>query len=201
MENFLVVQCVGATEHAAIEQTRTNTELSAQSTVNPHSSMGALRCLTRSLRPKRREEISGRHEQTESLSSAKPGGIACDAASFQKSVPEMKDPSGGTTGRVKPYGRLGWMGARAEYSRWGGDYRSHIDKSQDPCRTFKTPTIFLTSCSGRLPEKPLRSRLFRGVCGRFVRRHRRRAVIQRPAHGSVISRRVKRRRFLSRRLA
>lgn len=29
---------------------------------------------------------------------------------------EMKDPSGGTTGRVKPYGRLGWMGARAEYS-------------------------------------------------------------------------------------
>src|SRR6266404_1288520 len=39
---------------------------------------------------------------------------------FQKTVPKMKDPSGGTTGRVKPYGRLGWMGARAEYSRWGG---------------------------------------------------------------------------------
>ena len=35
-------------------------------------------------------------------------------------APEMKDPSGGTTGRVKPYGRLGWMGARAGYSRWGG---------------------------------------------------------------------------------
>src|SRR5580692_11221970 len=30
--------------------------------------------------------------------------------------PKTKDPSGGTTGRVKPYGRLGWMGARAEYS-------------------------------------------------------------------------------------
>jgi hypothetical protein len=29
---------------------------------------------------------------------------------------KTKDPSGGTTGRVKPYGRLGWMGARAEYS-------------------------------------------------------------------------------------
>ena len=28
---------------------------------------------------------------------------------------KTKDPSGGTTGRVKPYGRLGWMGARAEY--------------------------------------------------------------------------------------
>ena len=26
---------------------------------------------------------------------------------------KSKDPSGGTTGRVKPYGRLGWMGARA----------------------------------------------------------------------------------------
>ena len=33
-----------------------------------------------------------------------------------KTRPETKDPSGGTTGRVKPYGRLGWMGARAEYS-------------------------------------------------------------------------------------
>src|ERR1700722_1418222 len=29
---------------------------------------------------------------------------------------KTKDPSGGTTGRVKLYGRLGWMGARAEYS-------------------------------------------------------------------------------------
>ena len=30
--------------------------------------------------------------------------------------PKTKDPAGGTTGRVKLYGRLGWMGARAEYS-------------------------------------------------------------------------------------
>src|SRR5438477_12227055 len=37
-----------------------------------------------------------------------------------QSNPQNEDPSGGTTGRVKPYGRLGWMGARAEYSRWGG---------------------------------------------------------------------------------
>src|SRR5471032_2545598 len=29
---------------------------------------------------------------------------------------KTNDPSGGTTGRVKLYGRLGWMGARAEYS-------------------------------------------------------------------------------------
>src|ERR1700719_3411248 len=31
----------------------------------------------------------------------------------------MKDPPGGTTGRVKPYWRLGWMGARAEYGLYG----------------------------------------------------------------------------------
>src|SRR5205085_10799438 len=40
-----------------------------------------------------------------------------------QSNPQNEDPSGGTTGRVKPYGRLGWMGARAEYSRWGGCFR------------------------------------------------------------------------------
>lgn len=36
-----------------------------------------------------------------------------------KHCPETKDPSGGTAGRVKPYGRLGWMGARAVYSLVG----------------------------------------------------------------------------------
>ena|SRR5690348_11587002 len=50
------------------------------------------------------------------------GGFATTnvaAALFES--PKAKDPSGGTTGRVEPYGRLGWMGARAEYSlRWGG---------------------------------------------------------------------------------
>ena len=35
---------------------------------------------------------------------------------FENIPPQTKDPSGGTTGRVKLYGRLGWMGARAEYS-------------------------------------------------------------------------------------
>src|SRR5205807_6026617 len=65
----------------------------------------------------------------------------------------------------------------------------------------KRLAIFLTFSSGRLPQKSRRSRLFRGVYGRLVRRDRRRGVIQRPAHGSVIGRRVKRRRFFSRRLA
>jgi hypothetical protein len=39
-----------------------------------------------------------------------------DVIDASETAPETKDPSGGTTGRVKPYGRLGWMGARAEYS-------------------------------------------------------------------------------------
>src|SRR5580693_5954770 len=42
--------------------------------------------------------------------------IAVADAALAKARPKTKDPSGGTTGRVKPYGRLGWMGARAEYS-------------------------------------------------------------------------------------
>jgi hypothetical protein len=35
---------------------------------------------------------------------------------LRETSPETKDPSGGTTGRVKPYRRLGWMGVRAKYS-------------------------------------------------------------------------------------
>ena len=119
-------------------------------------------------RLKRREEISGRHKQTESLPSAKPGRHRTRRSIFQKPVPEMKDPSGGTTGRVKPYGRLGWMGARAEYSRWGGDYRSHIDKSQHPRRTFKTPGDFFNLVSGAIAGKTAAqqaiSRRLRPIC-------------------------------------
>jgi hypothetical protein len=43
---------------------------------------------------------------------------------------KRKDPSGGTTGRVKPYGRLGWMGARARYSCQGGMTAPNTDKSR-----------------------------------------------------------------------
>jgi hypothetical protein len=40
------------------------------------------------------------------------------------------------------------MGARAEYSRWGGINRSHIDKSQQVRRTFKTSGDFFNFLSG-----------------------------------------------------
>ena len=96
---------------------------------------------------------------------------------------------------------LGVDGRSRRIQPMGRDYRSHIDKSQHPRRTFKTPGDFFNLAFGTIAAKPLRSTLFRGVYGRFVRRHRRRGVIQRPAHGSVIGGRVKRRRFFSRRLA
>jgi hypothetical protein len=40
-------------------------------------------------------------------------------ATSLENAAETKDPSGGTTGRVKLYGALGWMGARAGYSLVG----------------------------------------------------------------------------------
>jgi hypothetical protein len=77
--------------------------------------------------------------------------------------PEMKDPSGGTTGRVKPYGRLGWMGARAEYSRWGGiTAPTSISRSTLAGRS-KRRAIFFNLVFGTIIAKPLCSRLFCGV--------------------------------------
>ena len=46
----------------------------------------------------------------------KSGPYPLFTAERRRGSQKTKDPSGGTTGRVKPYGRLGWMGARAEYS-------------------------------------------------------------------------------------
>ena len=45
---------------------------------------------------------------------------AARGAGFFKTAPKMKDPSGGQPDGSSYMGRLGWMGARAEYSRWGG---------------------------------------------------------------------------------
>jgi hypothetical protein len=64
----------------------------------------------------------------------------------------MKDPSGGTTGRVKPYGRLGWMGARAEYSYGEGLPLPHEIGRRRPAARSKRPAIFLT-CWVRIPKR------------------------------------------------
>src|SRR6476660_869328 len=48
---------------------------------------------------------------------------------------------------------LGVDGRSRRIQPMGRDYRSHINKSQHPCRTFKRRTIFLRRCSGRLSQK------------------------------------------------
>jgi len=65
----------------------------------------------------------------------------------------MKDPSGGTTGRVKPYGALGVDGRSRRIQPMGRDYRSHINKSQDLRRTFKTPGDFFNLVFGTIIGK------------------------------------------------
>src|SRR5260370_30743062 len=65
---------------------------------------------------------------------------------------KMRDPSGGTAGRVKPYGRLGRMGACAEYSLDGeGCCRSHMYWSRKVAERSNGLQIFY-SAACRLPS-------------------------------------------------
>src|SRR6266576_738396 len=97
-------------------------------------------------------------------------GFRLNRAWKKKPALKGKDPSGGTTGRVKPYGRLGWMGARAEYSRWGGiTAPTFISRSSRPGRS-KQVGDFFNLLSGAKARKSLRGRPIGVVCGRFVRR-------------------------------
>src|SRR5580700_853872 len=110
--------------------------------------------------------------------------MAC--VEVRESTPETRDPSGGTTGRVKPYGRLGWMGARAEYSH-GEDFRSHMYWSPRARRTFKTAGKFF-NVSGRnfRDEKLLRGRTSGVDHGRFFRRHGRTRRAQGPGRRDIL---------------
>src|SRR5437868_1463204 len=89
-----------------------------------------------------------------------------------RATPQMKDPSGGTTGRVKPYGRLGWMGARAEYSRWEGIPAPTCHWSPGARRTFKTAGRFFNFLGTSFRDENLsRGRTIGLDDGRFIRRH------------------------------
>jgi hypothetical protein len=200
VENFFVVQCVKLRKHATIADTRTNTELSALSTVKPPSGMTALRSTRRRSLDSAHGKIAyhgsnrktcgqrfARHRKRRSLS--------------RKAGAENERPVRGDNRTGQAIWALGVDGRSRRIQPMGRDYRSHIDKSQHLAERSKRRAIFLTFCLERLPQKSRRSTLFCGVCGRFLRRHRRQGVIQRPAHGSVIGRRVERRRFFARRLA
>ena len=79
--------------------------------------------------------------------------------------PKTKDPSGGTTGRVKPYWRLGWMGARADTASMGRDYRSHRHCVARGTADVQTFFDFLTTRAGIFQRKfnALRGGRFRQV--------------------------------------
>ena len=104
---------------------------------------------------------------TESRRPASRRGAAREAASSRKHVPKMKDPSGGTTGRVKLYGRLGWMGARAEYSRWGGiTAPTSISRSTLIERSKRRPIFLILArgdCRKITAQQPI-SRRLRPIC-------------------------------------
>jgi hypothetical protein len=109
------------TERLDAEETRMDTGLFALPTVKACRSMAALRG--------RRGDYPGQRHAMSWSRTLGPDRTAIDVwciGALPETALKRKDPSGGTTGRVKLYGRLGWMGARAEYSRWGGDNRSHI---------------------------------------------------------------------------
>jgi hypothetical protein len=55
---------------------------------------------------------------------------------------ETKDPSGGTTGRVKLYGRWGGWALAPNTASLGRDCRSHSDRSRSPDETFKASADF-----------------------------------------------------------
>jgi hypothetical protein len=110
-----------AMERAASEEIRTNTEF--VSSIHRQAARQYDRVAKRASIisfGKTRGNIARHADERTICASAACSDAVHDALSSRKPVPKMKDPSGGTTGRVKPYGRLGWMGARAVYSRWGG---------------------------------------------------------------------------------
>jgi hypothetical protein len=159
VENFLLVQSVAL---RSAQRSRKPAQIRSPHRASPPSCTAARpRCEarldyfvwedTRKHRPSRRRTESRR-----------------SAASSRKPVPKMKDPSGGTTGRVKPYGALGVDGRSRRIQPMGRDYRSHINKSQHPHRTFKPPAVFfdlvLGAIAAKITAQQAISRRFRPIC-------------------------------------
>jgi hypothetical protein len=151
-----------------VEEVRTNTELSAQSTVKLHGGMAALRAARRPFRLRRHAERLHVAQTNEKNCGRQVHVARKRCGFFQNLFQEMKDPSGGTTGRVKPYGALGVDGRSRRIQPMGRDYRSHIDKSQHPRPTFKTPgdffnPVFAGDCRKTTARQAI-SRRLRPIC-------------------------------------
>ena len=88
-------------------------------------------------------------------SSGAPAWPCCEDCSrlFGKratAAPKIKDPSGGTTGRVKAIWALGVDGRSRRIQPMGRDNRSHAHKSRTGRPTFKTPSDFFNLLEGRI---------------------------------------------------
>jgi hypothetical protein len=110
-----------ANECASREETRTNTELCALSTVKPHGSMAALRSAPRRFRR------TGQRNHRRAPGVRRRFGYANRVPAVFSGIRllKVKDPSGGTTGRVKLYGALGVDGRSRRIQPMGRDNRSH----------------------------------------------------------------------------
>jgi hypothetical protein len=112
------------------------------------------------------------------------------AAGFVRRKSEMraktKDPSGGTTGRVKPYGRLGGWALAPNTASMGRDNHSHLSWSQKGRHTFKSPSDFLSFFGSNFGRKLLRGGAVGFVCGRPFGRHSAGGLVQRPDPGNVL---------------
>jgi hypothetical protein len=119
------------------------------------------------------------------------GRVKRSALAFHnlKFPPEREDPPGGTTGRVKLYGRWGGWALAPYTASLGRDNRSHRCWSQKAPRTFKSRVNFFNFFGQVISAKKGRKLLRGGVIGlatgRFFRRHggRRRAQIPRCGSG------------------
>ena len=91
------------------------------------------------------------------------GGMMAATLSQPKSWPKMKDPSGGTTGRVKAIWALGVDGRSRLIQPMGRDCRSHEYKSRHPHRRSKHLAIFLDLLAGiPIPPTAEHARKFTG---------------------------------------
>ena len=99
---------------------------------------------------------------------------------------KTKDPSGGTTGRVKPYGRWGGWALAPNTASMGRDNHSHLSWSRKGRHTFKSPSDFLSFFGSNFGRKLLRGGAVGFVCGRLFRRHSAGGLVRRPGPGNVL---------------
>src|SRR5260370_8358675 len=78
--------------------------------------------------------------------------LSCPAI-IRAPAAKMRDPSGGTTGRVKLYGRLGWMGACAEYSLDGEGFTAPTYIGREGSPNVQNGLQFFYCAAGRLPSR------------------------------------------------